>query len=182
MRTPLSGLVGALDHFSEMENLSTESQEMLQIGRICSEQLLSVINDVLDFSKIDAHLVVLDIQPCYLRHIIEESLEVISIQASKKGIPLICRTDFDQSLNVLIDHGRLRQILINLLSNSTKFTSEGEIILSSSCTKLSGGKCRLDISVKDSGIGISDSFKDRIFLPFLQSDSSITRKFVSNLW
>eukprot|EP01117_Protostelium_nocturnum_P021068 TRINITY_DN9_c0_g2_i1.p1 TRINITY_DN9_c0_g2~~TRINITY_DN9_c0_g2_i1.p1 ORF type:complete len:996 (+),score=348.05 TRINITY_DN9_c0_g2_i1:42-3029(+) len=176
VRTPLSGIMSCLHHFLELDGLSADSKEMMKIGMICSEQLLVVINDVLDFSKIDAHEVTLDIRPCHLQTVIEESMEVVSIQASKKNIPLFSRSETPLELHVVIDQGRLRQILINLLANATKFTDEGEIELSVDY-EWKNGKVVLHFAVRDTGIGISEDSKEKIFLPFLQSDTSITRRY-----
>eukprot|EP01117_Protostelium_nocturnum_P006042 TRINITY_DN2175_c0_g1_i1.p1 TRINITY_DN2175_c0_g1~~TRINITY_DN2175_c0_g1_i1.p1 ORF type:complete len:984 (-),score=258.32 TRINITY_DN2175_c0_g1_i1:93-3044(-) len=174
IRTPLYGIMNSLSHFSEVENLKSESKEVLQIAKICGEQLLTVIGDVLDFSKIDAKEVELDLHVSKLLNTLEESLEVVSVNSMKKMLPLIFKSNIPIGLKANLDHGRIRQIIINLLSNALKFTSEGEIQMTAEYDETDGN---LKVSVRDTGIGIQESFKEKIFLPFIQSDSSITRKY-----
>eukprot|EP01117_Protostelium_nocturnum_P021067 TRINITY_DN9_c0_g1_i1.p1 TRINITY_DN9_c0_g1~~TRINITY_DN9_c0_g1_i1.p1 ORF type:complete len:1029 (+),score=368.94 TRINITY_DN9_c0_g1_i1:126-3212(+) len=189
IRTPLSGIMGGLSFLSEMPGLSNEGREMLRIGQICSQQLLLVINDVLDLSKIEANQVTFEERPLRFKGILEESIEVTSIEANRKKIPLILHSELPHNLILQVDGGRVRQIVLNLLSNSVKFTNSGEIVVTAkmledqidsmqeSGENLSQGFVTLQVSVKDTGIGISQQFKDRIFSPFSQSDSSITRKY-----
>eukprot|EP01117_Protostelium_nocturnum_P014828 TRINITY_DN5687_c0_g1_i1.p1 TRINITY_DN5687_c0_g1~~TRINITY_DN5687_c0_g1_i1.p1 ORF type:complete len:979 (-),score=238.47 TRINITY_DN5687_c0_g1_i1:250-3186(-) len=180
IRTPMSGIIGCLSHFSEMKDDNPENAEIIKIGKICSDQLLAVINDVLDFCKLKANEVKLDIQPVKLQTVIEESIDVISIQANDKNLPLIFKNmELPLGLRVEIDSGRFKQILINLLSNANKFTPEGEIVVTASLSPLGEDtKLRqLHVSVRDSGIGINKEFKEKMFEPFSQSDSSITRTY-----
>lgn len=112
-----------------------------------------------------------------VQNVIEESIDVVTIHAGNKGLQLICDLDFPVGLCIMADHGRLRQVLINLLSNAIKFTEKGEIVVGG---RVTGTAEMLEIWVKDSGIGINKKFHKRIFSPFLQSDSSITRRFVGS--
>ncbi|PRP73534.1 putative two-component hybrid sensor and regulator [Planoprotostelium fungivorum] len=173
IRTPLSGLVGSISHFSEKSDLNEEDREVLEIGHHCGDQLLTVINDVLDLSKIEANQVILERRPVIVQAVLEASVDVVTIHAAKKGLPIIMECDFPLDLQIYSDHLRLRQIMVNLISNAIKFTEKGEIYV---FARVRGGD-QLEISVKDSGIGIRHSFKKKIFQPFVQSDPSITRKF-----
>eukprot|EP01117_Protostelium_nocturnum_P000240 TRINITY_DN1030_c0_g2_i1.p1 TRINITY_DN1030_c0_g2~~TRINITY_DN1030_c0_g2_i1.p1 ORF type:complete len:586 (-),score=186.46 TRINITY_DN1030_c0_g2_i1:31-1788(-) len=177
IRTPLSGVMGSLSHLSEMENLSIESKEMLRIGQVCGEQLLYVINDVLDLSKIEANQLVLDKETLFLEEVLEESMDIINVQAEKKGIDLIFNLNLPPHFAVSVDNCRMKQIVINLLSNSVKFTQKGEIVLSAEVIERVHKYAIIQISVKDSGSGIPDEFRSNIFTPFSQGDTSTTRRF-----
>ncbi|PRP89228.1 Signal transduction histidine kinase [Planoprotostelium fungivorum] len=172
IRTPLTGIIETLNHFLE-KRLSEEDLDILNMGKGCSEQLLCVINDILDYSKIEYNEITLEIQSVLLQGVIEESLDIVTMQANKKHLPLICMTDFDVGTQIHADRGRLRQIMCNLLTNAIKFTEKGQVVLSGRIFD----ENTLEISVKDTGIGISESFKSRVFNPFEQSDSTITRRY-----
>ncbi|PRP81412.1 multi-sensor hybrid histidine kinase [Planoprotostelium fungivorum] len=171
IRTPLGGIIEALNHFSESP-LSDADHDIVNLGKGCCEQLLSVINDILDYSKVESGQLSLEYQPALLQGAIEESVDIITMQANKKCLPIITDALFPIGTQILMDRGRFRQIIVNLLSNAIKFTERGEIVL----------RCRLsedslEVSVSDTGIGISDEFKNQIFNPFAQGDSTITRRF-----
>ncbi|PRP81863.1 integral membrane sensor hybrid histidine kinase [Planoprotostelium fungivorum] len=176
IRTPLTGIMGCIDYVSEMVGTSERDEEMVQIGKICGRQLMDVINDILDYSKIEAGQFRLHVTPARLQTVIEQSMEVVCNQANAKELDLICSSELPLDLIVMVDHTRLRQVLINLLSNAIKFTSEGEILVRSSCT-IDGDICHVALSVQDTGIGITEQFKSKLFQPFVQNDSTTTRQF-----
>ncbi|PRP80979.1 integral membrane sensor hybrid histidine kinase [Planoprotostelium fungivorum] len=174
IRTPLSGIIETLCHFSEKSSLGESDQEILSIGRICSDQLLNVINDILDYSKIEANELVLEMKPLLVQGVLEESMDMVKLQGAKKGLDVICWPDIPTGFQIVADYGRLRQIMVNLLSNAIKFTERGEIEVHG-CLHPSNSS--IQISVRDTGIGISEAFKNTMFRPFVQSDSSITRRY-----
>ncbi|PRP80977.1 integral membrane sensor hybrid histidine kinase [Planoprotostelium fungivorum] len=174
IRTPLSGIIETLCHFSEKSSLGESDQEILSIGRICSDQLLNVINDILDYSKIEANELVLEMKPLLVQGVLEESMDMVKLQGAKKGLDVICWPDIPTGFQIVADYGRLRQIMVNLLSNAIKFTEKGEIQVHG-CLHPSNSS--IQISVRDTGIGISEAFKHTMFRPFVQSDSSITRRY-----
>ncbi len=139
--------------------------------------LLSIINNILDLSKIEAGVNDLECQPFELHRCVEASLDLVSADASKKG--LITRCEFEDSAPAVIlgDPTRLSQILVNLLSNAVKFTETGEISLSVSGKRLEGEKYEIHFAVKDTGIGIPKDKMGRLFQSFSQIDSSTTRKY-----
>lgn len=123
--------------------------------------------------QIEANELMIEKRPVLVQSVIEESVDVATI-TMKQGLSLICDLDFPIGLQIQADRVRLRQILINLLSNAIKFTEKGDIVV---VGRLVNGF--LEMSVRDEGIGISQEFKTKIFSPFVQSDSSITRRYVS---
>lgn len=138
--------------------------------------MLVVINDVLDFSKIEENKLSLESLPFSLRNTIEEALEVVSVDASKKNIELLYDLDFETY--IMGDPIRLRQILVNLLSNATKFSPKnGEVIVQAEVEDVDDESHRILFSVRDSGIGISTDAQQIVFEPFKQADISITRQF-----
>jgi CheY-like chemotaxis protein len=140
------------------------------------EALMVIINDILDFSKMQKERVELEEQPFGLRSCVEESIDQISSQASEKNLNLACIIDRDVPENIIGDPNRLRQILVNLLSNAVKFTGRGEIKLTISGRQLDSGY-EVHFAISDTGIGISSDKMDRLFQPFCQVDSSITRDY-----
>ncbi|PRP81098.1 hypothetical protein PROFUN_11212 [Planoprotostelium fungivorum] len=172
IRTPLTGIMETLNHFLEKQ-LHHEDIDVLMMGKGCSEQLLCVINDVLDYSKIEYGELSLEYQPVLLQGVLEESLDIIAMQANRRHLPIVSFNRFPIHTQVQTDRGRLRQIICNLLSNAIKFTEEGQVVMTGRMMDAE----TLEITVSDSGVGLSEEFKKRIFHPFQQSDSSITRKY-----
>ncbi|PRP87999.1 PAS fold family [Planoprotostelium fungivorum] len=176
IRTPLTGLMGVISYFEDsIKTKKREDEENLRMARSCGGQLLDVINDILDYSKIEAGGLKMHMTPVCLQDVLEESLEIVCSHANQKELDLVFRTDLPIDLTVVVDQTRLKQVLVNLLSNSIKFTSAGEIVLYATCKELTHDFCNLIISVTDTGIGISESFMGQIFKPFRQSDSTSTR-------
>jgi CheY-like chemotaxis protein len=136
-----------------------------------------VINDILDFSKIEAGHMDLDPVPCNLRDSLAGALKALSLKAGEKGLELSCEVDESIPECVLVDEGRLRQILTNLVSNSVKFTSQGEIQIKVTALGISEESVGLQFSVIDTGIGIRAEKLAAIFSPFTQADASTARKY-----
>ncbi|HEX2703725.1 MAG TPA: ATP-binding protein [Solirubrobacteraceae bacterium] len=178
LRTPLSGVIGTADLLLETE-LDTEQHEYAEIMRSSSEGLLLVINDILDYSKIEAGKLELDPTGFALSELIAESCALVLPLARRKGIELNVQSDPGLPGWLHGDSGRLHQILINLLSNAVKFTTEGQVTIHTSATPTADGKrtTLLRVDVTDTGIGIDEPTLARLFQPFTQADNSTARKY-----
>jgi len=177
IRTPLSGMIGCLTLLSSTL-LNCEQDELVRMGKVCGEQLLVVINDILDLSKMEENKMSIETATFNFRHALEESLEVVSFNAATKELELLSYIDQSVPELVIGDACRIRQIVVNLLSNAIKFSSCGEITLRASSVDLEGGnQCRIHCSVQDHGIGIAADRQHLLFQPFNQADSSTSRKF-----
>ncbi len=176
IRTPMNGVIGMtgllLDTF-----LTDKQREYANTIRLSGEQLLVIINDILDFTKIESEKLELENQPFDLRECIEDSLDLIATKAAEKNIELSYNIDTNCPLAVIGDVTRLRQVLTNLLSNAVKFTNVGEVTVSVSAQVIKDKEYIFRISVKDTGIGIPKSRMYKLFQPFSQVDSSTTRSF-----
>ena len=199
IRTPMNAIVGMTSLLLDTE-LTSQQTEYVETVRSSSDSLLTVINDILDFSKIETGKLELELQPFDLAACLESALDLVALQAANKGLELIYQRDDSVPMSVRGDSTRLRQIVVNLLSNSVKFTEHGEVTLvvsacdlpdsqrpTQSCrnqedqnsTEGSSGGCwvQLQIDVRDTGIGIPADRMDRLFRSFSQVDSSTTRRF-----
>jgi signal transduction histidine kinase/CheY-like chemotaxis protein/HPt (histidine-containing phosphotransfer) domain-containing protein/HAMP domain-containing protein len=176
IRTPLNAVLGMTGLLLDT-NLNVEQRDYARTVRTSGEGLLAIINDILDFSKVESGHLDLEKVPFDLTECVEGTLELISTAASHKRIDLAYRIDPLVPGAIVGDPTRLRQILLNLLSNAIKFTSKGEVVLSVSSPGRQGKMHEIEISVRDSGIGIPADRVDALFSPFSQVDSSITRRF-----
>jgi two-component system, sensor histidine kinase and response regulator len=176
IRTPLTAILGysglLLDECPDPSVI-----DRLQVIRRNGEHLLSVINDILDLSKIEAERIVLERIPVTPRDIVVEAAACVEVAANSKGLALKIRESDPIPAQIFSDPTRLRQILVNLLSNAVKFTDRGEISLTTRRVETEANQPRLVFEVQDTGIGMSDDQLSRLFRPFMQSDSSTTRKF-----
>ena len=182
IRTPMNGIMGMTNLLLDTD-LTPDQREYAVTIRRSSDALLSIINDILDFSKIEAGKLDLESQPFDLRDCIEGAFDLISTRAVEKGIEQAYLIDADVPERIIGDPTRLRQIILNFLSNAIKFTDAGEILLSVSAKKTSDvpghgeGSYELHISIRDTGIGIPADRMDRLFVSFSQVDASTTRKY-----
>ncbi len=186
IRTPMNAIIGMADLLWET-TLTQEQQEYVRIFRNAGDNLLNIINDILDLSKVEAGHMELERIDFNLREMVEKTAEVLAIKAHEKKLELLCYLPQDVPENLVGDPGRIRQILVNLIGNAIKFTSEGEVTLSITVKPLSRvslnkecipGECiELLFQVKDSGIGIPAHKLQSVFESFSQVDSSTTRKF-----
>ncbi len=177
IRTPMNGVIGMASLLSETE-LTAEQQEYAKTISNCGEVLLGVINNILDFSKIESGNMELEERDFDLRHCIEEVLDVFAEKAGKAGLDLVYEIDHDVPAQIIGDGLRLRQVLVNLVSNAIKFTLHGEIFVGVHLSKKhTNGKIELQFDVRDTGIGIPANKMERLFKAFSQIDSSTTRKF-----
>jgi Signal transduction histidine kinase len=156
--------------------LTDEQRDYADTIRTSGDALLTIINDILDFSKIEAGRVDLVAEPFSPAECIEGALDVIAPSAAAKGVELAYEVETDLPAAVIGDFGRLRQILLNLLSNAMKFTERGEVVVSAS-SRTVGDRVELDVAVRDTGIGIPAEQMGRLFQSFSQADSSIARRY-----
>jgi signal transduction histidine kinase/DNA-binding response OmpR family regulator len=176
IRTPMNGVIGMASLLHET-TLTTEQQEYTNTIRNCGESLLTVINDILDFSKIESGSMELEQADFDLRTCIEEVLDVFASKAAETGLDLIYEIDYHVPSQIIGDSLRLRQIILNLVSNSIKFTHAGEIFVGVHLLRATGDELELGFEVRDTGIGIPPEKIDRLFKAFSQVDSSTTRKY-----
>lgn len=177
IRTPLNGIVGMASLLASTP-LTEEQQRYIATLSDCSDTLLDVINDVLDFTKLDSGALEVERCEAVLRDIITASMEIVRPRLAKKALSY--ELDFDEALPGLIisDAARIRQVLLNLLSNAAKFTEEGFIRVKARDISPAAAEQRwLQITVEDSGIGIAEEARERLFREFSQVDASITRRF-----
>jgi CheY-like chemotaxis protein len=173
----MNGVIGMASLLSET-TLTDEQREYAKTISTCSEALLTVINDILDFSKIESGNMVIESRDFDLRNCIEEVLDVFSGKAGQMGVDLIYEIDYDVPAQIIGDSLRLRQILMNLVSNAIKFTERGEIFIGVHLEEEAAtGEIVLKFEVRDTGIGIPDNKLERLFKAFSQVDSSTTRKY-----
>jgi signal transduction histidine kinase/CheY-like chemotaxis protein/ligand-binding sensor domain-containing protein len=176
IRTPMNGVLGmnelALDLASDPEQRS-----YLKTALASGEALLTVINDVLDFARIESGKLTLEPAGFDLHACVEGAVETMAAKAVQKNLELIC--DIDPAVPGLVigDAPRLRQVLLNLLGNAIKFTERGEVVLRVSAPVVENGSCELSFAISDTGIGIPPDRQQVIFESFVQGDSSITRQF-----
>jgi signal transduction histidine kinase/DNA-binding response OmpR family regulator len=183
IRTPLNGVLGMTELLLETD-LDDEQREYLMLVQTSGDLLLAVINDVLDFSRIEAGRLDLDLIEFSLRGCVETTLKTMALRAEEKGLELMCDVAADVPDAVTGDPTRLRQVLSNLIGNAIKFTDNGEIVVSVRAGEEKGvpdevgsGRTRLEFAVADTGIGIAAGKTATIFEPFRQADSSTTRKY-----
>ncbi|MEO6547425.1 MAG: response regulator [Ferruginibacter sp.] len=177
IRTPMNGVIGMASLLNETQ-LTSEQQEYAKTISTCGEALLMVINDILDFSKIESGNMELEHRDFDLRTCVEEVLDVFSSKAGQMGLDLAYEIDYNVPIQIVGDSLRLRQVLVNLVSNAIKFTERGEIFVGVHLlTKNTDGKIELQFEVRDTGIGIPADKMERLFKAFSQVDSSTSRKY-----
>jgi PAS domain S-box-containing protein len=176
IRTPMNGVIGMTGLLLDTE-LTSEQRKYAQIVRSSGEALLSIINEILDFSKIEAHKMVLERLDFDLRTVMEDTAELLAIRAEEKGLEICCLVDPDVPSWLRGDPGRLRQVLINLSGNAVKFTSEGEVSIRAMLESQDEHTATVRFTVTDKGVGISEDRIGQLFSPFVQADSSTTRKY-----
>ena len=181
IRTPMNAVIGMSGILLDTE-LSKEQREFAEIIRSSGDTLLAIINDILDFSKIEAGKMDLENQAFDLREVVESALDLVAPRAAEKKLDIVYIFENDVPHAIKGDVTRLRQVLINLMNNSVKFTDKGEVVLTVSrviekagCQK--PGNVILKFSIRDTGIGIPPDQMDHLFQSFSQADSSTTRKY-----
>jgi signal transduction histidine kinase/DNA-binding response OmpR family regulator len=176
IRTPLNGVIGMTDLALDTE-LNAEQRDCLETIKQSADSLLAVINDILDFSKIEAGKIELELIDFNLRDCAEEALKMFATAADEKGLELLCDIAPDVPELVIGDPGRLRQIVLNLVSNAVKFTSRGEVSLKLQVEGGTEDSKIIRFTVADTGIGIPAEKQESIFSPFTQADTSTTRQY-----
>jgi len=176
IRTPMNGIIGMNSILLE-EKLTEKQSQYAKIVQSSAITLLDVINDILDFSKIEAGKLDLEIINFNLNDLLEEIVDLLSISANKKNLEFAYFIKQDVPFLLRGDPSRLRQIIINIAGNAIKFTNKGEVIIIIDIQKNSDKNCTLYFEIKDTGIGISEDKKNRLFKSFSQVDSSTTRMF-----
>ena len=176
IRTPLNAILGNLE-LIQRTPLQPAVSERLQTVTSSSNALLGIINDVLDFSKIEAGQLSIESIPFDPSAVVRDVAAIFEPIAHEKGLQFDCIIDDDVAPSYLGDPTRVRQIASNLLSNAIKFTDKGDVLIELRATADAGGKPGIAIGVIDSGIGISAEQQARLFEPFVQADSTITRRF-----
>jgi two-component system sensor histidine kinase/response regulator len=176
IRTPMNGVIGMTSLLLDTV-LTPEQQQFAEIVHASGKTLLAVINDILDFSKIEARKMVLESVDFDLRTPLREAAEMVALEAHRKGLELVCTIGRDVPTLLKGDSGRLRQILVNFLSNAAKFTQSGEITLNVDLEAAYQDTATLRLAVRDTGIGIAPNQIPLLFEPFMQADGSVTRKY-----
>jgi signal transduction histidine kinase/CheY-like chemotaxis protein len=179
IRTPMNGIIGTT-HLLAETGLNTEQQELVQIMRSSGQSLVHLVNDVLDFSKLESTKMELDSAPVDLPKLIEETIEMFAYKATEKGLELMFFIDKTVPDVIFGDSERIKQVLVNLLGNATKFTESGEIIVRIQPAAVASGNGEVAaarFSVQDTGIGIAPENHEKIFDAFTQADASTTREY-----
>lgn len=176
IRTPMNAIIGMADLLLESE-LTPEQQQYVQVFQSAGENLLNIINDIIDISKVEAGHIQLETIEFNLNDIIEKICDVMAVRAHEKGLELVYNIMPDVPTDILGDPTRLRQILVNLIGNAIKFTEKGEIFIQIGKQKITKSSVEILFTVTDTGIGMSAEQAEKIFDAFSQADSSITRKY-----
>nr|WP_281299423.1 PAS domain S-box protein [Flavobacterium limnophilum] len=177
IRTPLNGIIGFTDLLMKTNLEKTQEKHMITVNQ-SAHSLLDIINNILDFSKIEAGKLELFIEKCEIKEILNQIIDLISYESNQKNLKLELVITSDIPKYFWVDIVRLKQILINLLANAVKFTEKGSIqLVVSVLEKTDDSNSKIRFSVKDSGIGILEENKNKIFEAFSQEDNSTTRKF-----
>src|SRR5262249_6993443 len=176
IRTPMNAVIGMSGLLLDTP-LNEEQRDYAATIRDSGDTLLTIINDILDFSKIEAGRMDIEAHPFDLRECVESALDLVSARAAEKNLDTAYLFEGEIPAAVQGDVTRLRQILLNLLSNAVKFTEAGEVVLGVSAGPVVSGAVELTFAVRDTGIGLSEEGKRRLFQSFSQADSSTTRKY-----
>lgn len=176
IRTPMNGVIGMTGLLLDTA-LTVEQREYAETVRKSGEALLAIINDILDFSKIEAGKLRLEVIDFNLRHALDEVIDLLAGDARKKGLELVVLFHGNVPMALQGDPGRVRQIVMNLVSNAIKFTEHGDVVVRVEKQADTADVVDLRVSVSDSGIGLTSEQQARLFQPFVQADGSNTRKY-----
>ena len=175
IRTPMNAVLGFVELILDTE-LTTEQRRALELVRSSSEALLMILNDILDYSKIEAEHLELEAIPFDISKVVHATASLLAVRAREKHLELLAEVDADVPRAVRGDPTRLRQVLMNLIGNAIKFTEQGEVVVSVGATQ-TDGTVRLSFAVRDTGIGIAPEHIGSVFKEFTQADSTMTRRY-----
>ncbi|WP_269542657.1 PAS domain S-box protein [Cerasicoccus fimbriatus] len=175
IRTPMNGVIGMLQALRE-SNLDDNQKDYVDIIESSSGSLMTIIDDILDYSKVEAGRLVLDLRPINIATVVTSALSLYTTHAAEKKLELVHRIDNRVPPAVLGDEMRIRQVIVNLISNAIKFTDRGRVTIKVSANEIGDGTVQLHFSVADTGIGFSKEQAESLFEPFVQADTSITRR------
>ncbi|MFO0918174.1 MAG: response regulator [Planctomycetaceae bacterium] len=176
IRTPMNGIIG-MSNLALMTRLTSQQKSYLTVVKQSADSLLRLLNDILDLSKIEAGRMELEEIPFDLHETVADAVRILSVRSSQSGLELNYDLDRNVPSQVIGDAGRLRQVIVNLVGNAIKFTSEGEVFIKVRVEERLAHTVRLHFAVTDTGIGITPEQQRRIFTSFSQADNSITRRF-----
>jgi PAS domain S-box-containing protein len=176
IRTPMNGILGMTELVLDSE-LTAEQRDSLGLVRLSAESLLTIINDILDFSKIEAGKLDLEAVPFDFRESLGETMKALSFRAHQKGLELVYDVEAEVHEPVVGDPGRLRQIIVNLVGNSIKFTERGEVFVWVERLAETAERVDLHFAIRDTGVGIPADKQQKIFEAFSQADGSMARKY-----
>ena len=176
IRTPMNAVIG-LSHLALRTDMTPKQRDYLQKIHSEGSALLAVINDILDFSKIEAGMMGLENAPFWLDDLLDGISLLVSPKAQEKGLELLVRIAPDVPLGLVGDGLRLRQVLINLLGNAIKFTAAGHVKVDVHCVAPTDDPLTLEVTIEDTGVGISEAQCKKLFVAFNQADTSTTRKY-----
>jgi signal transduction histidine kinase/ligand-binding sensor domain-containing protein/CheY-like chemotaxis protein len=176
IRTPMNGVIGMSALLLDTD-LNDEQLEYTEIIRGSADALLAVINDILDYSKIEAGKLELESFGFNLRSTVEDVLDILALKAQEKGLEISCRISPDVPTLLVGDPVRIKQVMMNLMNNAIKFTSEGEVAIRADRAEKLDDRVKIHFSVTDTGIGIPEAKQQQIFESFTQVDASTTRRF-----
>ena len=175
IRTPMNAVLGFVELILDTE-LSTEQRRALELVRSSSEALLMILNDILDYSKIEAEYLELETIPFDVSKVVHATASLLAVRAREKHLELLAEVSADVPRAVRGDPTRLRQVLMNLIGNAIKFTEQGEVVISVSAAA-TDGTAKLTFAVRDTGIGIAAEHTSSVFKEFTQADSTMTRRY-----
>ncbi len=176
IRTPLNGIIGTSSLLLDTE-LTADQRHFAETARLSAESLVNIINAILDFSKVEAGALEFEETEVELRPLVEGVIDMLASRVRGKDVELTYFIARDAHGTFLADGGRLRQVLLNLVGNAVKFTSHGSVSIMVEANGVAGEVCQVSFTVTDTGVGIPEAAKSRIFTMFTQADASISRRF-----
>ena len=176
IRTPMNGILGMTDLLL-LSDLDEQQREFAKSVKTSGNSLMTVLNDILDFSKIEAGKLELSKEAFSPREVVEEVVDIVALSTVKTRVQLVCDLDPNLPSTLSGDSARLRQVILNLVSNAIKFTEQGDVIISAKLEHAGMTKSSVRFSVKDTGIGIKADDLDQLFSPFTQLDQSAARRY-----